>query len=203
MSSTPPEPTPSDAGAGVPPRTTRAHTGVVGDESMAAATGRTRTEWFSLLDAQDATTWRHRDTAAWLVTEHGVDPWWSQGIVVGYEQARGIRVPGQRQDGSFESSSSKTVPASAEEVYRLVSDPQLRERWLDVPVEVTGQTPDASVRWTLPDGSRVVGRVQPVRAGATRFVAQHTRLPDADAVTASKAFWAERLAALARLATGS
>jgi hypothetical protein len=187
--------------AGSPSAGTRAHTGVVGDDAMAAATGHPRAHWFELLDAQGATGWTHRQIATWLVEAHGVDPWWSQGVTVGYEQARGIRVPGQRQDGSFESSSSRTVPLAVAEAYRLVADPPVRDRWLDVPVEVTGETVDSSVRWTLPDGSRTVVRVQPVRPGATRVVVQHGRLADADAVTASKASWSERLAGLAELAS--
>jgi hypothetical protein len=193
--------TPHAAAADRPPTGTRPHTGVVGDDAMAAATGHPRSHWFALLDAQGATGWTHQQIATWLVEAHGVDPWWSQGVTVGYEQARGIRVPGQRRDGSFESSSSRTVPLGVAEAYRLVADPAVRDRWLDVPVEVTGETADSSVRWTLPDGSRAVVRVQPVRPGATRVAVQHGRLADADAVTGSKASWSERLTRLATLAT--
>ena len=179
---------------------TRAHTGVVGDDAMTAATGHPRTHWFTLLDEQGATAWRHRDIAAWLVGTHGVDAWWAQGITVGYEQERGIRVPGQRQDGSFEASTSRTLPLDVAAAYRLVAEPGARQRWLDVPVDVTGETADASVRWTMPDGSRVVCRVQPVRDGAARVVVQHARLADADAVVGSKKIWGERLDRLAALA---
>jgi hypothetical protein len=185
---------------GAMPPGTRAHTGVVSEDALEAATGHPRAHWFALLDTEGATGWTHRSIATWLVDTHGVDAWWSQGITVGYEQARGLRVPGQRQDGSFESSSSRTVPVGVPDAYRLVADPQLRDHWLDVPVEVTGETADSSVRWTLPDGSRVVVRVQAVRPGATRIAVQHGRLADAEAVTASKSLWSERLGHLTKLA---
>lgn len=194
MPTTPPSPTTA------PTPAARPHTGVVGDAAMAAATGHPRAHWFALLDGQGATGWRHRDIAAWLVRAQGVDAWWAQGITVGYEQARGIRVPGQRQDGLFQSSASRTVPVDVPAAYRLVADGAVRAQWLDVAVQVTGETVDASVRWTMPDGSRVVARVQAVRPGATRVAVQHGRLGDADAVTASKAFWSERLRRMATVA---
>ncbi|OLT47887.1 hypothetical protein [Cellulosimicrobium sp. CUA-896] len=43
----------------------------LGDDAVAAATGQPRATWFALLDAQDATTWTHKDIAAWLVREQG------------------------------------------------------------------------------------------------------------------------------------
>jgi hypothetical protein len=187
---------------GASPAGTRAHTGVVGEDALLAATGHPRAHWFSLLDAEGATGWTHKAIAAWLVETHGVDAWWSQGLTVGYEQARGLRVPGQRQDGSFESSSSKTVPVGVPDAYRLVADPHVRDQWLDMPVTVTGETTDSSVRWTLPDSSRAVVRVQAVRPGATRVTVQHRRLADADAVTDSKALWSQRLGRLVNVAAG-
>ncbi len=177
----------------------RAHEQVVGDDALVRATGRSRADWYALLDAAGAAGWRHRETASWLVREHGVDGWWAQGLTVGYEQTRGLRVPGQRQDGSFESSVSRTVPVDRDRAWALVTDDAA---WLDVPVELTGVTPPASVRWRLPDGTRAVVRIEQVRPGATRVVVQHARLPDPDAVTASKAAWKDRLGVLAAHATG-
>lgn len=182
------------------PTATRAHTGVVGDAALEAATGHPRRHWFALLDGAGASGWPHRDIAAWLVTAHGVDAWWAQGLTVGYEQARGLRVPGQRGDGSFQAGASRTLPLDVEAALRLVTDPTLRARWLGETVEARTGTSGASVRWTMPDGTRVVGRVQPVRPGASRFAVQHGPLADADAVAASKRLWADRMDRLAALA---
>lgn len=195
-----------NASAAPSPSTTpgpRPHQEVVGDRALEEATGRSRVDWYALLDAAGATEWKHRDIASWLVREHGVDAWWSQGLTVGYEQERGIRVPGQQQDGLFECSVSRTLPLVRERAYAAVTDVALRSQWLDLPVTVTGATPPASVRWALPDGTRAVVRVEAVRPGVSRVVVQHARLPDGAAVSAAKAAWKSRLAALAERATGA
>lgn len=184
------------------PPASRAHTQVVGDAALEQATGRPRTAWYALLDAAGAAGWPHRDIATWLVRDHGVDAWWAQGVTVGYEQERGTRVPGQRQDGSFEGSVSRVLPVDRQCAWAAVTDPALLADWLGVAVDVTGRTPPASVRWSLDDGTRAVVRVEEVRPGATRVVVQHARLPDADALAASKEAWRGRLARLAVVVTG-
>lgn len=78
-----------------------------------------------------------------------------------------------------------------------MADDALRSAWLDAAVTVTGRTPPASVRCALPDGTRAVVRVEAVRAGATRVVVQHARLPDGAAVTVAQAAWKHRLGTLA------
>src|SRR5690606_40246744 len=84
------------------PMATRRHDELVGSDTVAERTGRPREEWHGLLDAAGATSWTHKQIADLLVTEHGVDGSWSQGITVGYQQARGMRLPGQRPDGTFD-----------------------------------------------------------------------------------------------------
>src|SRR5699024_2060959 len=110
---------------------TRRHDEVIGSEKLARATGRSREEWFELLDAASATGWSHGQIAEWLVTEHDVDGWWAQSITVGYEQARGMRQPGQRPDGTFDANVSKTCAAGAEHVFAQLTEDGLRTAWLD------------------------------------------------------------------------
>src|SRR5688572_25871335 len=93
----------------------------VGDDAVREATGQGRDEWFALLDGAEAIGWKHRDIASWLVREHQVDPWWSQSITVAYEQARGIRRPGQRQDGTYEASVTRTVALGKAEALRALA----------------------------------------------------------------------------------
>ena len=86
-----PEPRPADA-----PKARRPYS----DEVVRANTGRTWDEWFALLDRWGGAQRPHPEIARWLVEEHGVGGWWAQGVTVGYEQARGLRDPGQRRGGS-------------------------------------------------------------------------------------------------------
>ncbi len=132
----------------------------MGAEALEAATGRDWEGWFAVLDAAGAASWTHPATVKWLVAEHGVDPWWTQGIVVGYQQARGIRRPGQRQDGSFEASVSKTLPFGTDAALDAV---------IAVVAAELGRTPDAqnrtakypNARWNLDDGERLAAQATP------------------------------------------
>ncbi|WP_435737548.1 hypothetical protein V5D56_02810 [Cellulosimicrobium sp. PMB13] len=202
----------------------RRHTEALGDDAVATATGQPRATWFALLDAQDATTWTHRDIAAWLVEEQGVDGWWAQSLTVAYEQERGMRAPGQRSDGTYEVSPSRSVVGTLDEVYALVADDASRARWLDAALgevgagerlEVLGATPTSSVRLAWPVGAlgappdrpgRVtIGLYQPraadgTPAGKVRVGVQHGGLRSADDAAPLKAFWAARLTTLAELA---
>jgi hypothetical protein len=133
----------------------------ISDDRMLEATGRTREAWHELLDAEGATGWKHPQIASWLRDEHGVDGWWAQGITVGYEQARGMRLPGQLADGTFTTSSSKTVglpqPAALELVIAAYSESSGRE-----PSSVSPEAKHPTARWKLDDGSQVLATVSPV-----------------------------------------
>ncbi|WP_157432245.1 DUF4287 domain-containing protein [Agromyces italicus] len=94
----------------------------VGDDAVESATGHPREVWFARLDEAEATGWTHKAVAAWLVAEHGVDPWWAQNVTVAYEQARGIRRPGQRQDGSYEASVTRTVDLEKTAALRALAE---------------------------------------------------------------------------------
>ncbi|NTW38797.1 MAG: hypothetical protein HGA44_02745 [Cellulomonadaceae bacterium] len=175
----------------------RSHEALVTDELVRTRTGRGRDEWFADLDALGAVGWTHTVIAAWLV-DQGVDGWWAQSVTLGYEQARGRRVPGQRADGTFETTVTKTLPAPLDTAVRWLTDPELRAAWLDVEVDERGSTPGKRVRWGLPDGSRVTVHLLDLPPGRSRFAVQHQALAGADAVTTAKHEWAARLATLTR-----
>lgn len=171
----------------------RAHEQTVGAEAVQARTGRSRDAWYALLDEAGAQRWSHADIARWLVEQHAVDGWWAQSIAVGYEQARGMRLPGQRADGTFEATASVTLTAHVEHLFTLLTDPGPRSRWLDVEPVEQRTTPPRSVRWHWPDGSRVALRLTPQAGGKVRLAVQHQRLTGADQVRPAKEAWAARL----------
>jgi hypothetical protein len=171
------------------------------DEVLRDNTGRAWDEWFALLDAWGAVERPHPEIARWLVEEHQVGGWWAQGVTVGYEQARGLRSPGQRRGGLFEVNASKTVAVPVDRLYAAFADPVLRERWLPgAAVEVRTARPAKSLRANWEDGSTrlVVGFT--ARGDAKSQVALvHERVPDAGTADKLKAFWRERMAALKEL----
>ena len=171
------------------------------DEVLAANTGRAWDDWFALLDAWGAAERPHPEIARWLVEEHQVGGWWAQGVTVGYEQARGLRAPGQRRGGLFEVNASKTVAVPVDRLYAAFADPALRERWLPgAAVEVRTARPAKSLRANWEDGSTRLVVAFTARGDAKSQVALvHERVPDAGTADKLKAFWRERMAALKEL----
>lgn len=168
------------------------------DDVLRANTGRTWDEWFALLDRWGAAERPHPEIARWLNEEHGVGGWWAQGVTVGYEQARGLRAPGQRRGGLFEASASKTVAVPVDRLYEAFMDPGLRERWLPgAKLEVRAAKPAKSIRANWDDGSTRLVIAFTARGDAKSQVALvHERVPDAEAAEAMKAYWRERVAVL-------
>ncbi|MGH3646683.1 MAG: hypothetical protein ACRDTM_05865 [Micromonosporaceae bacterium] len=171
------------------------------DDAVRERTGRGWDEWYALLDTWGGTGHNHTEIARWLVTEHQVHGWWAQSITVGYEQARGLRVPGQQPDGSFGASASKTVAVPVERLFEAFADESLRQRWLPgTTVRVRTATAPKSYRADWEDGATriVVGFVPKGEAKAQVAIA-HEKLPDAESAARQKAYWRQRLTDLKQL----
>ncbi|PSL06785.1 hypothetical protein CLV30_102173 [Haloactinopolyspora alba] len=199
----------SDSGVDVEPAVTDTDSGAppgvrpqqFSDESVLAHTGRTWAEWFSELDAWGGTERRHSEIAGWIVEQHDVPGWWAQGITVAYEQARGMRAPGQRSDGYFTANASKTVSVPVERLFEAFSDDELRERWLlGATLEVRTVRAPKSFRARWGDGStRLVAGFERKSEEKSQVSLAHEKLPDADAAGQMKSYWRERLAELKQL----
>jgi len=166
---------------------------------MRRATGRDRAEWFEVLDQWGARGRPYREIADWLVAEHQLSKWWAQKLIVEYEEARGLRDPGIRRDGTFEVGASKTVAVPAERLLAAFVDARVRARWLPG-VTVSGSQPSEALRFDWKDGaSRVVVDFASSGKGKSQVSVQHQRLRNAKAAAEMKAFWRERLSALKAL----
>lgn len=167
----------------------------VGDDAVREATGQTRDEWFARLDAAGATGWRHRDIAAWLVREHGVDPWWSQNVTVAYEQARGIRSPGQRQDGTYEASVTRTVALEKTAALRALAVVVTHE--LDVePLALNLGAKHPTARFPLDGGEFVLASSSERPGGTASIGLVWGRMPDDARLTEVKSRMREWLKAV-------
>ncbi|WP_081688614.1 SRPBCC domain-containing protein [Inquilinus limosus] len=192
-----------------------------GDAAVVAATGRTPAEWQALLDAAGARDWPHPRIVAWLREQHGLSGWWGQSVTVGYERAIGRRALGQTADAGFQVGVSRTLPAPAETVWRLLLSPEGRTLWLGTaePAELapgvayhTADGVSGEIRVVRPgDRLRLTRRGPGEAASSTVQIAlqpgeartvitfHHEKLPDADAREAMRAHWrgvADRFAAL-------
>ena len=162
----------------------------ISSEKLRAGTGRSREEWHALLDGLDAHTWAHPQIAAW-VQDQGVDGWWAQGIAIAYEQARGLRVPGQQSDGTFAVNASKTVPGAPLAVLPRVIE-YFSGQLDSAPVYSNPAAKSPSARWALADGSGLQAMVSAATNGRSRVAMTRTKLSGPDALTPEK----QRLAAM-------
>ena len=109
----------------------------VSAEAVREATGRGWDEWFAVLDAAGAAELPHGEIVA-EVTRRGhpaVSGWWQLGtITVEYERARGKRAVGQTADAGFQVGVQRSVAATVEEAWELVT--ARPELWLGEGAEV-------------------------------------------------------------------
>jgi len=168
------------------------------DATIKAKTGCTWERWVMALDYHEAHTWSHRAIAEYVGEKYKVPDWWCQAVTVGYERIKGLRAIGQRRDGGFEASKSKVLAAPVARLYRAFSDRRARARWLPgVALTVRTATRDKSMRITWPDGTSVEVYFTRKGPAKSQVSVQHRKLADRGAATRMKAYWAERLAALA------
>ncbi|WP_433120702.1 hypothetical protein [Micromonospora sp. CA-246542] len=169
----------------------------IADDLLRDRTGQGWADWFAVLDAASAAERTHTEIARLLIG-HEVPGWWAQTITVGYEQARGLRSPGQRRDGGFDASASRTVAVPAALLFEAVSDEAVRARWLPgVEVRVRTATAPRSYRADWDGGpTRIVVGFDEVGESKTRINVLHEKLTGAEQAAELKAYWRERLTAL-------
>lgn len=169
----------------------------ISEERVTEVTGRGWNAWFRVLDDAEAVREPHPEIVKLLQREHGVEHWWAQSLTIGYEQARGLREPGQKADG-WAVSASKTVDVAVERLYDAFTRDELRERWLPgAELRERTATRPKSARYDWEDGAtRVHVHFDSLGPEKGRIAIQHERLPDSDAADAMKSWWRERVRAL-------
>jgi hypothetical protein len=170
----------------------------VSDEALARQTGRGWDEWFVLLDAWGGTGRTHAEIADYLRDRHGLNGWWAQGITVGYEQARDIRVAYQRTDG-FTVNASKTIAVDADIVHQAFAEDRARRGWLpDAPMRLRTATAPKSARFDWGNVGRVNVTIIAKGSGTTSVQVEHARLESSEDVEPTREFWKDRLDDLKR-----
>jgi uncharacterized protein YndB with AHSA1/START domain len=168
------------------------------EEAVITKTGRSWDEWLALLDRWGAVNKKHREIARWLVEEHEVDGWWSQSITVTYEQERGMRAPGQRADGTYSVSASKTIRVPLETLFEAFNDERTRELWLgEFELDLRTVRPSKSITATWEEGTtRLSIGFTEKDPDRSQVALAHERIADAKEADQLKAFWRERMNAL-------
>ncbi|MBN8867129.1 MAG: hypothetical protein J0H98_06215 [Solirubrobacterales bacterium] len=146
----------------------------------------------------------HTEIARWLTDEQGVPGWWAQSITVGYERARGLREPGQRQDG-WSVTASKTIEVPIERLFEAFEKESVREQWLpDTELRLRTATAPTSARYDWADGStRVLVGFESLGPSKSKIALEHEKLPDREIADRMKVWWRERVADLKELLEAS
>lgn len=162
-------------------------------------TGITWEDWVSYLDTQKARNLSHKEIADIVhekIKEQESAGWWSQSVTVAYEQHIGRREPGQRSDGSYEMSVSKTFDGTMDEAL---------EEWVHMTSDLTGfngvsfekePTWSETEKWrnwrvALSDGSRVAVGIYQKSNDKASLGLGHMKLQNKEAADEWREFWKE------------
>ena len=167
---------------------------------MLEKTGRTWEDWVRVLDEHGADRMAHSEIANLLSSKYKVPSWWTQMVTVGYERLKGLRARGQRRDGTYEASKSRTFDLPVATLFEAWADAKIRRRWLDEPaVMVRTATAPKSMRLGWPDGTIITVGFTAKGPAKSAVALAHTKLPDRETADRLKAYWAQRLDELAEL----
>jgi hypothetical protein len=169
------------------------------DESVKKATGRTWTMWVGLLDKADAKAMSHPVLTKHIRATYETTAWWTQMVAVGYERIRGLRAQGQQRSGDWSVSKSKTVGVPLAKLYAAFNA-RGRAKWMDgVKLTTRGATPNKSMRLSWDDGSPIdVGFIAKGES-KSQVALDHRKLASKAEADRMRAFWTERLNALAAM----
>ena len=173
------------------------------DAEILRRTGRGWEAWFDLLDEWGAPELAHREIARLVAAELAIGPlvWEAQAVTLSYERARGLRAVGQRADGGFTITASRTIAVPAARLFDAFVDRSQQAAWLpDGQLTERTSTRPRSARFDWGDGTSRVNVVFDGKGTAkTTVTVEHTRLADAADAARRKAYWRERLMAVKAL----
>ena len=169
------------------------------DEAVKQKTGRDWEAWVRTLDRHNAAELPHREIATLVSGTYKVQDWWSQTVTVGYERIKGLRVRGQRRNGTFEMSKSRTFNVPVATLFDAWIDPNARRRWLREDLaKVRTATKPKSIRLGWTDGSIIAVGFTAKGPAKSAVALAHVKLPDRETANRLKQYWTERLDALAQ-----
>jgi hypothetical protein len=144
------------------------------------ATNRTWDEWLRFMDGIGAKNLDHKAIALEVYEElDGTIEqlgWWAQAVTVAYEQYIGRRIPGQRSDGTFQTSVSRSTTLGMAELMDrwqkfAADDETVRDIVVDGDPRISGTDRRITWRTKARDGSSVVVTSEPKKNGTASIVA--------------------------------
>ncbi len=169
----------------------------ISDEAVRKATGKSRKEWFAILDTAGAKKMRHPDIARFLSDNYlgkkGINVatnggWWSQMVTVEYERARGLRKVNE-YEGGFLVAIHKTISGSMTSIEKkwntILKSKDVAKKKL---VHVPSKTKRAMLRYKADVGGVVVSFDERGRDKG-RIMVEAIQLPKKSLVEPTRTFW--------------
>lgn len=185
--------------------------GGISSAAVLKATGHPWDHWLAVLDAFDVRSNGHKAAAEFLSRQYAVGDWWSQMIVVGYEQARGLREKHQKTDG-YSVSVSRVIDATQARAFEAWSDDARRSAWLPgASITIRKATPHKSLRITWIAGEGAAKDARPTSVEVNIYAkgdsrcqvsVEHNKLASAADVEKMRAYWTRVVEALKALLEG-
>jgi len=169
------------------------------DESVKKATGCAWEKWVFVLDKAGGREMSHRELTTYIREKYKTPSWWTQMVAVGYERIRGLRAQGQQRSGDWSVTKSKTVGVPLTKLYAAFNA-RGRAKWLPgVKLTVRGTTPNKSMRLRWEDGSPIDIGFMAKGESKSQVALDHRKLASKADADRMRAFWTERLNALAEM----
>ncbi len=188
---------PSAKAPGAPPQGDLAALAGMSDATVARRTGRSWKEWASELDRAGAAALAHGEIATLVVERYRLDGWWTQMVTVGYERIRGLREKGQRRDGTFEVSKSKTYPVPVAELWKVFC--RCKEWLQGETLRMSSAAKHKTMRMKWSDGTPVEAYFQEKGPTKSVLALQHRKLASRAESARMRTYWSERLVAIGAL----
>ena len=161
------------------------------------ATNRTWDQWLQFMAAIGAEDLDHRQIALRVYEElDGTIQqlgWWTQAVTVAYEQYTGRRIPGQRSDGTFQTSVSRSTALGMHELMESWAAFAVQDETVQAvvvgDVRISGTDRRTTWRTKAGDGSSVVVTSEPKRNGTASIVATQIGLPTPEAYDEARQRW--------------
>jgi hypothetical protein len=144
------------------------------------ATNKSWDEWLQFMEKIDAKHMTHHEIATKVLEElmgKVTNPaWWAQSVAVAYEQHIGKRLPGQRPDGSFQTSVSKATDLGMQELMDKWTDFAAKDKEvLDIigaDVRVSGTENRITWRTKSKDGATIIMMSEPKGGNTASVIVQ-------------------------------
>jgi hypothetical protein len=156
-------------------------------------------KWVYALDRKKAYEMSHGEIARIINEKYKIDGWWSQTVAVGYERIKGLRVIGQRRDGTYEASKSRTFNVPVETLFDAWADANTRRKWLKPGVKVRTSNPPKTMRLGWDDGIIIAVGFTPKSASKSQVAIQVPKLDSKATAELVKKQWSDYLDALGEL----